>query len=276
VASDVDRGLIVFDLGHAAVPGYYWDFPTIASGTPLVCRGVYYLKSFGGAPIEIEDVLSAELVQRGLDPSRYKRKRYSERGYVHGQPVAKGRVLLVGEASGIDPITGEGIAQAIQYGAAAGPYLAEKLARADFDFSDFSRTLSGASIGRDLRVRAMALPLAYGRYRRAVERYLLDTPEFLQVGLAHFAGRPFPKRAVSRAALRAAVATAKRLAGGDGLFSGASPGLRYSPCTCERSGQGSLCSSRSCLAAVPRRLRWSQRLSPRKSALRSRPRPSRP
>jgi flavin-dependent dehydrogenase len=218
VDSDLDRGLILFDLSRAGLAGYYWDFPTVVEGRPLMCRGVYWLKSFGGAvPVEIDDILTAELESRGLDPSRYKRKRYAERGHVRGGPVSVRRALLVGEAAGIDPITGEGIAQAIQYGSAAGPYLARKLARSDFDFGDYAASLGGASIGRDLAVRTAAVGLAYGKYRGAVERYLLDTPEFLEVGLAHFAGKPWSKRALSRATLRAAVATAKRLALGDGL-----------------------------------------------------------
>lgn len=226
VASDLPRSTILFDLGDESYPGYYWDFPTVVNGENLVCRGVYYLKTFAERPTEIDDILTRELEVRGLDPSRYKRKRYAEQGFSRGVPVSAHRVLLVGEAAGIDPVTGEGIAQAILYGAAAGPYLARKLRAANVNFSDFPGALASASIGRDLLVRSACLPLAYGRYRSAIEKYLLETPEFLEVGLAHFAGRPFPRRALGRAAIRAAAATAKGLLAPDGLSRGREPRLR--------------------------------------------------
>ena len=49
----------------------------------------------------------------GLDLSGYKKKRYAERGFSPHEPASAPRLLLVGEAAGIDPITGEGIAQAL-------------------------------------------------------------------------------------------------------------------------------------------------------------------
>src|SRR5207244_591408 len=111
VESDVARELILFDVSNRALPGYYWDFPTILDGEPLVCRGVYYLARGAEAPrIEIQDVLAEELRTRGLDISKFRKKRYAERGFHRAAPIAVRRVLLVGEAAGIDPVTGEGIA----------------------------------------------------------------------------------------------------------------------------------------------------------------------
>jgi menaquinone-9 beta-reductase len=219
VPSDMPENVIRFDLSRRDLRGYTWDFPTVVNGRPLVCRGVYYLKSHDTKPsLEIQTVLAAELSERGLDLSRYPRKRYAERGFHARGPVARGRALLVGEAAGIDPVTGEGIAQAIQYGAAAGAYLARKCGSREFEFGDWSREIRKTSIGRDLEVRAALVDLAYGRHRPAVERFLIETPEVLDVGLAHFAGRRYPKGAAARAALAALVHTARRiLRGGDGL-----------------------------------------------------------
>jgi flavin-dependent dehydrogenase len=210
VSSDVAENVIRFDLSRRDLPGYVWDFPTLVDGELLVCRGVYYLKSLGSRrPLEIETVLAAELSKRGLDPSRYRRKRYAERGFHARGDVARGRALLVGEAAGIDPVTGEGIAQAIQYGAAAGAYLARKFADRDVDFGDWSTEIQKTSIGRDLGVRSKLVQLAYGRHRPAVERFLMETPEVLDVGLAHFAGRRYPKRAVGHALVRALTAVGR-------------------------------------------------------------------
>jgi flavin-dependent dehydrogenase len=205
VEGDVERDLLLFDVSHRMLPGYYWDFPTIVDNRELVCRGVYLLKTARDErTIEIQDVLSAELRQRGLDLARYKKKRFAERGFELHSPLARRRVLLVGEAAGIDPVTGEGIAQAIQYGAVAGRYLARKLVERDLEFSDWRTEVSSTMIGRDLITRTLGVGLFYGAYRPNVERFLLDTPDFVRVGLQHFAGKRWSRRALANAAWGAA------------------------------------------------------------------------
>jgi flavin-dependent dehydrogenase len=226
VPSDLEREVLLFDLSHRDLAGYYWDFPTVVDGRALVCRGVYYLKSRRGPPIEIEDVLARELRARGLELSSYKKKRYAERGFDPAAVVARPRALLVGEASGIDAVTGEGIAQAIQYGALAGSYLSEKLRRGSFAFDDWPVRIRSSSVGRDLSTRLRALDLAYGPRRPSIERFLLDTPEFVQVGLQHFAGHPWSKSAALRALVGAVSATTRSLLGKGRLSSMGADGLR--------------------------------------------------
>jgi len=217
VATDLERDVLLFDLSDRSYPGYYWDFPTLVDGRPMVCRGVYYLKSASTEPIEIEDVLARELAMRGLDLGVYAKRRYAERGFDPRAPVSVPRVLLVGEAAGVDPVTGEGIAQAIQFGSFAGRYLAERIRARDFRFSDSMQRVHGASVGRDLRVRCAALALAYGKRRPAIERFLLDTPDFVRVGLQHFAGRRWSRGSALRAAKNAAWATFAHFLGTDSV-----------------------------------------------------------
>jgi flavin-dependent dehydrogenase len=213
VASDLPPRTVFFDLSRRDLPGYYWEFETLVNGRSLVSRGVYYLKTANLArPLEIEAVLSEELARRGLSLGAHRKKRYAERGFHASGAMARGRVLLVGEAAGIDPVTGEGIAQAIQYGQAAGPYLARKLSEGDLQFADWPRAIRRASIGRDLLVRSAALRLAYGTWRPTVERFLIETP--------HFAGGRYRRAdvlSVLRDAGRTLIAKAQRFPGRDGL-----------------------------------------------------------
>jgi hypothetical protein len=125
----------------------------------------------------------------------------------------------VGEAAGIDPVTGEGIAQAVQYGAAAGEYLAHKLQRDAADCADWPRAVRRSSVGRDLWVRSSAVGVAFGKYRPSVERFLLESPEFLSLGLRHFAGLPFSKPALVRTAVAALASAARAVTARDGLSS---------------------------------------------------------
>jgi flavin-dependent dehydrogenase len=223
---DLPRDMLLFDLSRADLPGYYWEFPTIVDGRERVCRGVYYLKSYDArSRLEIDGVLADELTRRGLALQNYKKKRYAERGFAIGAPIATARSILVGEAAGIDPVTGEGIAQAIQYGAAAGAYLAKKLRSDPAVCSDWPRAVSRSAIGRDLLVRSSAVDLTFGRYRPAFERFLLDTPEFLRVGLRHFGGRRMDKPLVARAAVKAVSFAARTFVLRDGLSRARAGGL---------------------------------------------------
>ena len=110
----------------------------------------------------------------------------------------------MGEAAGIDALTGEGIAQAIAYGAFAGPYLAEKLRSGDVAFGDFARRLARSPVGIELGVRARILPYFFGKHRRKVERFLVRTPSFVAVGVQHFAGRRLSPAKIARSAWSAA------------------------------------------------------------------------
>jgi flavin-dependent dehydrogenase len=204
-ASDRDRSFLVFDVRDPTLPGYAWDFPTIVDGKPLVCRGLYRLKVHpegGGAaahedPVDVAEKLDARLRAQGLDPSRCKNKRYAERGFEAVTRVARGSILLAGEAAGIDPVTGEGIAQAIEYGVLAGRFVAEALSRAAsapgsrVSVEGWGGALARSRLARDLRIRARFVELFYGAARADVERFLFESPDAMHVGCQHFADQPY-------------------------------------------------------------------------------------
>lgn len=210
VEGDLPRDVLLFDASDRGLPGYYWDFPTLVDGKEMICRGVYMLKTGDNDPhIEIQDILAAQLEARGLSLSSFRKKRFAERGFERHRPVSRPHVLLVGEAAGIDPVTGEGIAQAIQYGAVAGRYLARRLEDRRFDFADWSVEVRRTMIGRDLGVRERGVHLFYGPSRPSIERFLLDTPDFIRIGLQHFAGKQWSKTAIARAGWSALRHTAR-------------------------------------------------------------------
>ncbi|WP_437752812.1 NAD(P)/FAD-dependent oxidoreductase [Sorangium sp. So ce1389] len=212
VAGDRARDLLHFEMRDRSFPGYLWDFPTVVDGRELVCRGAYVLhegalgagRGAGPAP-DAERVLRGRLAALGLDPDRYRRKRFAERGLDRTAAIARPAALLVGEAAGIDPMLGEGIAQAIAYGALAGEYLAEKLEAGDLRFDDWGRRVERSLLGLDIRFRRRVMRAFYGAPRERVERYLLDEPSFLRFGMRHFAGRAQPAPDALRAAATGAL-----------------------------------------------------------------------
>jgi menaquinone-9 beta-reductase len=184
--ADLPRDTVVFDFQAGELRGYAWDFPTLVDGRPLVCRGVYAL----GVADDPRARLAAYLAARGLDIARYRIKQFAERGFEPGAEVARPRVLLVGEAAGIDIATGEGIGQAIEYGALAGPYLARALADDDLGFRDWRSAIARHHLGLQLWIRHAAHRVFYGRGRPSVERMLPRITALARAGVQDFAGVP--------------------------------------------------------------------------------------
>ena len=187
--ADLPRDTIVFDFATRALRGYAWDFPTLVAGQPLVCRGVYVL-GVGGSVNQPRTRLEDYLAERGLPLARDRIKQFAERGFEPGAELARPRMLLVGEAAGIDIATGEGIGQAIEYGAVAGPYLARALADDQLGFDDWRWTVDRHHLGLQLRVRHAAHRAFYGRGRARLERMLPRLPALLRAGVEDFAGVP--------------------------------------------------------------------------------------
>jgi flavin-dependent dehydrogenase len=203
-AADFPRDTITFDFTARDLRGYAWDFPTLVGGTPLVCRGAYVLHRLphDSPRARIEHYLAS----RGLDLSRYKLRQFAERGFEPGSELARPRVLLAGEAAGIDIATGEGIAQAIEYGSLAGPYLAAALARDDLGFADWTRTVTRRHLGKQLRVRHACHRLFYGERRDMVERVMPKISALFKVGVRDFAGKPLSKLQLAHGAAQALAA----------------------------------------------------------------------
>jgi flavin-dependent dehydrogenase len=191
--SDRPRTLLHFDASDRTLDGYAWDFPTVVDGRDLVCRGVYRLNV---CPDE-RDVaarLDDRLRRAGLDPSSCGKKRYAERGFEVASRLARGRLMLAGEAAGIDPVTGEGIAQAIEYGVMAGRFLARLFGGGGarpLAVDGWQEEVARSRLARDLRVRLRLMRLFYGPERADVERFITGSEDALYVGCQHFASQPY-------------------------------------------------------------------------------------
>ncbi len=206
---DMPRDTVVFDFARRDLAGYAWDFPTIVDGKPLVCRGAYVIRTLGAD--DARKRCAAYLAERGLDIQRYRIKQFAERGWQPGAEIASPRVLLVGEAAGIDIATGEGIGQAIEYGAVAAPYLVRAFERDNLRFGDWRSAVEKHHLGFQLRIRHLAYELFYGRRRHKVEYLMPRLTSMFRVAVQDFAGIPMSKLALAKGAAQflAAYATMK-------------------------------------------------------------------
>jgi len=197
VASDLPRELIHFDASCRRYAGYIWDFPALVNGEKVVCRGIYVLRPRSGAVrdvppddgVDLETELATYLSDRGLDLSAVRRKRFAERGFEPRETVVSGRRMLVGESAGIDPVSGEGIAQALEYGARAGAFLA-RWDGSVAGLQHWQRVMGRSRLGWDLFLRSSGVSLFYGGRRPRLERGFAGSQKLLHAGALHWAGRP--------------------------------------------------------------------------------------
>jgi flavin-dependent dehydrogenase len=213
VPGDPPRDVLHFDAKNRSLVGYAWDFPTLVDGKALVCRGVYVLGIDRAPEADATQLLAERLRERGLGLRDYRVKRFSERGFELHRPFASNRILLVGEAAGIDPIFGEGIAQAIGYGRLAGRYLASKLGKDELRFDDWTKHAALSPLGIELAIRGVLVSGFYGELRPAVERLLVAIPDLMHLPMSLFAGRAPTLKALANAASTGGLHLAKHVRG---------------------------------------------------------------
>jgi flavin-dependent dehydrogenase len=184
------RGLVDFDLTvlDDGMQGYYWDFPTIIDGKAAVSRGIYHANLAPSS--EVKASLGRALARRGVDIARVKLKPFSTRPFVPTTQTWIKRLLLVGEAAGIDQTTGEGIAQAIAMGGLAARHLAEALRTRATTFDGYARDVREATFGRHLLQSAWLAKRVYGRFGGPARRYLLRSTYARDAAMAWYRGDP--------------------------------------------------------------------------------------
>jgi flavin-dependent dehydrogenase len=158
-------GSAVFDFAPiaAGVQGYYWDFPSYVKGRAFMNRGVYDSRASPAAPrASLKPALAAALERRGRSLDVVELNGHPIRWFNPAGEFSRPRVLLAGDAAGVDPLFGEGIGYALAYGRVAAQALRRAFATGDFTFHTYRRQILGDWLGRDLTLRYVAAKAAYG------------------------------------------------------------------------------------------------------------------
>jgi flavin-dependent dehydrogenase len=180
VMCDVPLAAIAWD-GHAArrydfdftscssgLRGYRWVFPCLIDGVPHANVGVYALPPVDGARLEAE--LAAELARLRAPAGR--RKAFPIRTH----------------AAGCDPLMGEGISFALEYGVLAADAIVAARAEGDWSFAGYTRAVHRGPIGRKLRRLGLSARLFYGRASRLWFAVAAASPRAQAIGLAWYNG----------------------------------------------------------------------------------------
>ena len=164
--------------------GYRWTFPCVIDGVPHANVGVYALPPADGGRLLAE--LAAELARIGARPRRW--KAFPIRTYAPGTRVAAPHAVLVGDAAGCDALMGEGISFALEYGMLAADAIVAALARGEWSFRGYARTVERGALGRKLRRLHLAARLFYGRHHRLWFRVAAASTRAQAIGLAWYNG----------------------------------------------------------------------------------------
>ncbi|TMA43793.1 MAG: hypothetical protein E6J81_15365, partial [Deltaproteobacteria bacterium] len=96
--------------------------------------------------------------------------------------------LLVGDAAGVDPLMGEGISFALEYGVLAADAILAARGTGDWSFRSYARAVARGAIGRKLRRLGLGARLFYGRHQRLWFRLAAASPRAQTLGLAWYNG----------------------------------------------------------------------------------------
>ncbi|HUS62985.1 MAG TPA: NAD(P)/FAD-dependent oxidoreductase [Kofleriaceae bacterium] len=152
--------------------GYLWIFPVPGDRLNV---GLMHYPSLPLSGAQLTAMLARNLARFGVTLTAPARG-WPAWGYVPSATVASDRVLLCGDAAGIDALTGEGIAVGMEQGLVAGDAIVAALDRGDFRFRRYRRNLRRATVGRELAIDRWLARLLYAGngWRRWLPLVLCD------------------------------------------------------------------------------------------------------
>jgi flavin-dependent dehydrogenase len=179
------------------VRGYGWAFPCWIDGVAHVNVGVYALPPASGTAVQREVARMLDAV--GARPTRW--QAFPIRTFVPGAPVAAPHALLVGDAAGCDPLMGEGISYALEYGIMA----ADAIAGGPDAATAYTRAVAASTTSRKLRRLEWAARRFYGAHGAWWFRLACLSRRAQAIGLAWYNGADHWDERSGWAALRALV-----------------------------------------------------------------------
>ncbi|HEY2749347.1 MAG TPA: FAD-dependent monooxygenase [Polyangia bacterium] len=151
--------------------GYLWVFPVAGDRLNV---GLMHDPGVARSGGELDALLRRHLDRVGITLPRAARG-WPAFGYVPSAPIAGARLVTVGDAAGIDALTGEGIAVGMEQAQVAADAIVAALATGDFRLKGYRRAVRRATVGRELAIdRWLARLLYRGDWQRWLSLVLLD------------------------------------------------------------------------------------------------------
>ena len=161
-----------FNCVRAGIRGYAWSFPCLIDNRPHLNVGIYdQYPSHNGSheksalPDRLQEAFP-DLKLSGLKNRSTNFKAFPIRWFDAKDEYVKERVMLAGDAAGVDPLMGEGISCAFEHGKLAARYITELLAGDRSALTHYDSELHHGAVGRKLHKLAFAARHFYGPRHR--------------------------------------------------------------------------------------------------------------
>jgi len=180
----INNNSAIFDLSLASrgIPGYCWVFPTAHDGPSILSFGIMAAPFNKNELFGLKAAFSDWLGERGLDASQFSFQAHPALRYEPKAPSSAYRIVLTGDALGIDPLFGEGITSALALGRIAANATINSLRTNDFSFSKYERQIRISRIGWMMRKRRLLARRLYSKPRFGIQ-YLQHAALFKWVSL---------------------------------------------------------------------------------------------
>jgi flavin-dependent dehydrogenase len=146
------------------VQGYYWDFPSLIDGQPIMNRGIFDSRVRTNRPrANLKSTLQELMTQRGRELNAYTLKGHPIHWFDPNGEFARPRIILAGDAAGVDSLVGEGIGFALGYGPVAADAISDAFAQQDFRFTDYRQRILSNPFLAEMKTRRVLARFIYGR-----------------------------------------------------------------------------------------------------------------
>jgi len=156
------------------INGYSWSFPCLIGGRPHLNVGIYdqrpreFAEKSGEQSRMIAELVAAfpELPLDGLKRHATRWHSFPIRWFDARDSYASGRVILAGDAAGVEPLMGEGISCAFEHGKLAANAICKYLDGDGSALQAYDRALHEGAVGAKLGKLAFAARHFYGPHYR--------------------------------------------------------------------------------------------------------------
>ncbi len=178
------------------IKGYSWSFPCLIEGAPHLNLGIYDQRpgefaENGGVQMRMVEELLAAFPELPLDGLRRHATRWHSfpiRWFDAADNYARGRIMLAGDAAGVDPLMGEGISCAFEHGKLAANAICGFLDGDSGALRGYDRALHEGAVGRKMSKLAFAARHFYGPHQRLFFRLARVSRRAQELGVDWYNG----------------------------------------------------------------------------------------
>ncbi|RLS42539.1 MAG: hypothetical protein DWH81_04210 [Planctomycetota bacterium] len=153
--AEANEAVMDFDCVAQGIQGYSWCFPMKLNGRPMRNFGAYDsgINPQGKSSGSLRSVMKEYLERYGHRMEDYELQGHPIRMFLSQGVFSSPRLMLVGDAAGVDAAFGEGISPALGYGPIAAEMIRDAFESGDFSLAEYKNRVLRSSLGKSLARR---------------------------------------------------------------------------------------------------------------------------